>query len=400
MLLHGRKLADTLQIGRLETYVSGWKCLAMRPSDRGGWAFPLEGPGGLRVTLTITPHGPDRPHWRRIGGLSLTYSRTQGEMDRIMPVLEALAATLETEGLPPAMKESVHALPSLLTALFSLDEPDPFFQHHWGIAPLHVTGSLPRLGELSTDPLLASWETLREVHTGETIGTWVAENGDPTEEALPREQLMDRRNEGWVTTLLHVERDVPVVDQWCHALADALGTAPGSVRCASFSALPGRGVCKHWDADDLILIQLRGTKRWRIAPNTQLEHPTSNCLPPHVSREIQRYSKGVFDTKMPTDATSITLQAGDALYLPRGMWHATEDSEEGLSLSFAISRPSWMDVILEALEDLLIQNPAFREAAESRTSLDKVRELLSLLGPSLDNLDPEQILQALTKRRR
>jgi len=400
MLLHGRKLAEALGLGSMDAHASGWRCRGARAGENGGWEFPLEGPDDQSVTLSVATYVDDRPTWRRIGDLSLTYARLAGNEERIRPVLDTLADALERSGFPREDGDSVHSQPSLLSALFALPSPEAFFRDSWSQAPLHGVGALHRLGELSEDPRLSSWDTLQDAHTGETIGTWVDEEGIPTEEPIPRDQVLSRRDAGWVTTLLHVERDVPVVAQWCRSLARALGTAPDSVRCGSFSANPGHGVCKHWDAEDLFLVQLRGSKRWIIAPNQDVQHPTTNCLPPHTSRELERYSTPAFGTTMPADSTTLTLNAGDVLYLPRATWHTTEDSRDGLSLSFAVSRPSWMEVVLDALEDHLIQEPAWREAAWSAAPLEKIQTLLKRLPTDWRALDPEQLRARLQRKRR
>jgi hypothetical protein len=59
-----------------------------------------------------------------------------------------------------------------------------------------------------------------------------------------------------------------------------------------------------------------------------------------------------------------------------------------------------MEVFLDALEDHLIQEPAWREAAWSAAPLEKIQTLLKRLPTDWRALDPEQLRARLQRKRR
>lgn len=81
----------------------------------------------------------------------------------------------------------------------------------------------------------------------------------------------------------------------------------------------------HYDADDVIILQTVGSKQYYLRQNTVVALAAA-ALPMDFTEVLRESS--------PTMAC--TLQAGDALYLPRGMWHAARAIDESFSISLGL----------------------------------------------------------------
>ena len=92
------------------------------------------------------------------------------------------------------------------------------------------------------------------------------------------------------------------------------------------------GFDAHFDHHDVLVLQVRGRKRWRVA-EPEFEKPVlrNHKMPGPVEEKFK------FDT---------ILESGDVLYLPRGWWHeATPLGEESLHITIAITCPTARDAL-------------------------------------------------------
>ena len=136
---------------------------------------------------------------------------------------------------------------------------------------------------------------------------------------------------------------------FCRLLEAALGHAVQANAYYTPSGSQGFGV--HHDTHDVLVLQVAGTKRWRLY-DPLLEPPLKH----------QRYSRTLGEHGPPTD--ELELRAGDTLYLPRGWLHEAETSStDSLHLTIGITAYTWLDAVKDALaecEDEL----AFRRGAD------------------------------------
>jgi 50S ribosomal protein L16 3-hydroxylase len=194
----------------------------------------------------------------------------------------------------------------------------------------------------------------------------------------------------------------PLVEQWRQTLAAHLGRHPSNYLCSLFASQPNRKTGAHFDELENFTIQLRGTKRWRIAENRNASLPTVNFSMGGKrahSEELWLYAEQPMPETMPA-YREVTLTPGSILYLPRGTWHeVVAPDEESLSLLVAFPSVTWIDALLPALRTLLVQRPMWREHAVFEVGPDaaaaqaaKVRELWADLGRVLDAADPRWLL--------
>ena len=141
-----------------------------------------------------------------------------------------------------------------------------------------------------------------------------------------------------------------------------LGLPPGSARASVFSSPRSDGLSEHFDAQDLFSIQLQGTKRFRIAPVRDLRYPCGTQFVPSTEPFDFLYPQagGGFPDAAEAEFTTVDMEPGSVLFLPRGTWHATESGGDSLSVSIGLFVPSAADCVLEQLQLLLMQEPQWR----------------------------------------
>jgi hypothetical protein len=156
----------------------------------------------------------------------------------------------------------------------------------------------------------------------------------------------------------------------------------------------------HFDATESIIIQVRGTKIWRLAKNEivdPLKHAARGGEPPPALR-LHHHGDWPRDTP-PSGEIEIEAHAGSVLYLPRGFWHETATVEDSLSLHFHYGTEAFLDVLWPVLYRELARDPAWRRAAWGpngrRTDEEAqahVTELLAKAARVLSQMQSEDVL--------
>jgi len=112
-----------------------------------------------------------------------------------------------------------------------------------------------------------------------------------------------------------------------------------------------QGFPPHYDNHDVFVMQISGSKAWRIY-GTPVETPFRGEqfeLGRHVAGEVTQ---------------SFTLNAGDCLYLPRGLMHDAENvgAEPSLHITVGLITKTWADLLLESISELALTSPDFRRS--------------------------------------
>lgn len=126
----------------------------------------------------------------------------------------------------------------------------------------------------------------------------------------------------------------------CHIQTNIYLTPPGH-----------QGFATHYDNHDVFVLQLSGAKHWRLY-GTPIDIPYRG----------EGFTLGQHDPGEITD--SLTLNAGDCLYLPRGVMHDAPNAGDAPSLHITVGliTRTWADLMLEAVSELAISEPAFRRS--------------------------------------
>ena len=165
---------------------------------------------------------------------------------------------------------------------------------------------------------------------------------------------------------------------FCRHLERALGH-PVQTN-AYYTPQGSQGFAVHHDTHDVFVLQVAGTKRWRLY-EPLVELPLEN----------QRWSKELGEPGEPSE--DLTLRAGDTLYLPRGWPHEAATSEaDSLHLTVGIKAYTWMDAFKEAVADCA-EELEFRRAvpADGIGGEDLVERLR-------ERLDPDTVSARMSRR--
>jgi 50S ribosomal protein L16 3-hydroxylase len=252
-----------------------------------------------------------------------------------------------------------------LSALLSPKSAQDFFSTAWPEKPFVVENlsesisaftSLPFLQSL--DAMLAVWPHSVQVHLPDVSD----EASSIDVSASAAKKLFDNH----LSLLFNqAERLSPVLKDWLSAVQAELGLpAMTYARCMVYATPDGKGTAPHFDQNINFVLQLTGTKKWWVAKNENVTHPSERHtagLPVHS--ELASYAKLPFPKSMPSHQKSIVLKPGSLLFVPQGYWHSTEAKGEALSLNFTFSQPSYADLFLAALRSRLLLSPEWRECA-------------------------------------
>jgi hypothetical protein len=110
-----------------------------------------------------------------------------------------------------------------------------------------------------------------------------------------------------------------------------------------------QGFPAHYDTHDVFVLQVEGTKTWRIYEDSPVILPTKQM-------EFQKEKHPA-----PEDFTALELKKGDVLYIPRGMMHdAQTNSDLSVHVTLGWLGYTWTDVLVQMLLEFSKNNAAPR----------------------------------------
>jgi ribosomal protein L16 Arg81 hydroxylase len=179
---------------------------------------------------------------------------------------------------------------------------------------------------------------------------------------------------GFSVVVLHLDEHVPALAAVCDEIRSR--TLEGSFVGVVVTSGTGAGAFPvHYDPEDLVILQVEGTKRWQI-----FGPPVSNPVR-HMPKQSPPGTEPIFDE---------VLEPGDLLFVPGGNWH---HCESGLSTSvhlgiFFLPPTSWHaanEVVRSLLSKELFRTPLTRldgaaaleevEAEVKSRLIERIREL-------------------------
>lgn len=189
--------------------------------------------------------------------------------------------------------------------------------------------------------------------------------------------------------LQEVERFWPPLATLTAALTRELGFAFWANVYVSPPA--ARGLPAHFDHHDVFVLQVAGAKRWRL-------YPAPVVLPDErwPAAEVSIDTSG-----MPSH--DVTLAAGDLMYLPRGVVHVAETSDEpSIHITIGQQPVTLHDWLMEASSETrgeLRANEGLRRSVPIGALVDRAAETsLEAAYAELGRLAPRDLLAAALDR--
>lgn len=117
-----------------------------------------------------------------------------------------------------------------------------------------------------------------------------------------------------------------------------------------------QGLDPHYEKHNVVAIQLHGSKTWEVFPARLPCSIVNSHVPP---------------SEITSPGRKIQLNAGDVLYLPRGVIHrATASQETSLHLCIFVTVYRWLDLLTAAIESAALDEITLRQAIPPGTLLD------------------------------
>jgi hypothetical protein len=158
-----------------------------------------------------------------------------------------------------------------------------------------------------------------------------------------------------------------------------------------------KGFATHYDTHDVFVLQVDGTKRWRIHPPV-LPEPLERQAWGGRADEVGAVADG-------PAALDVVLAPGDALYLPRGWLHSAQaQGERSLHLTFgvrALTRYALVEELLRLAADdqrLRATLPFAMDVADPEAVAPELTETVEALRDWLLSADPATVAARLRDR--
>lgn len=250
---------------------------------------------------------------------------------------------------------------------------EAFLQEFWGKRFTRLPGTPGRFRDLlswsEVNGLLQKHRLepprLRLVRSGEFApkASFLRYEGGRVPFIVP-EKLSERLREGYTLIVDAVDDMAGGVMQLAEDFERALHESVQVNMYAGWREL--QGFHRHCDTHDVVILQVFGTKYWRVYEGGR-EHPLKNDIVANDEKPEKVVWEGV-------------LEDGDALYIPRGMWHeASGVGEVTLHLTFGIHQRTGITLMesltqqLRASVDFRAPLPRFGTKEERRARLAELR---------------------------
>lgn len=277
-------------------------------------------------------------------------------------------------------------------------EPQRFFEDYFEQRILH-------LAERRADyykPVFSAAAFEQVVHQGRT-GCQLVEQGRKVEAAPGRDLagrlaaayrggatvVIDRVQEAW----LPLHRLLRQVEQ----------NLRGAVS-ANLYLTPERsqGFAAHIDRHDTLILQIEGSKHWRLYQ----EEPVGAAALAEVRALIADEGTDAAGRWLGEPARELELRSGEALYIPRGVFHeAAAGARASMHVTIGWSPYAWKDLLIDLVEQAAERNPELQRSvprlgsagkADGRHHLDSAArgQLADHLAELPRGLDIDELLES------
>jgi Cupin-like domain len=129
---------------------------------------------------------------------------------------------------------------------------------------------------------------------------------------------------------------------------------------------PGHVTSTHFDRQDAIVVQVAGSKDWTLFPRQRINPLSEVPVLPFETAEPALLRLGRHrpeERKLATEQRTIRLEAGDLLYLPRGLYHEVRTADcFSFHVTLAVRTVTYVDLLTAALTRYAQTEPALRAA--------------------------------------
>lgn len=258
---------------------------------------------------------------------------------------------------------------------------DSFFKLHWPAKPLFQPAIANKLEFLHSLPQLQSLEKLLDERVLPVRACLPDFNDEVSSIFVNAQDAIKAYRNSMTLVFDGMHTQSSFLQESLNAVQRDLGLPTGgesnltNARVMAYATPAGGTTRLHFDANANFVIQLAGTKRWRILPNDSVKHPTDRYTSGtgEISIALERQCEAMLLDELPENYIECVMKPGSVLFVPRGYWHETLAEEDSLSLNFTFGQPTWADILTLTLREHLHQSAAWRELADGVESDDPTR---------------------------
>lgn len=264
---------------------------------------------------------------------------------------------------------------------------EEFFDSHWPYEPLFLPAMPGKLQELFDLPQLQELENIIAARHRKVRACLPDFDDEYSSIHLdPQDALKAYRNNMTLVFDSMQTQDATIAKTLKNIRSD-LGLVTGGeennlckARSIAYATPAGCGTRLHFDANANFVIQIKGSKTWRLAPNESVDCPTERFTTgsEEMPAALEHQCHAPLIDVLPEDSMEVVMEPGCVLFVPRGYWHETTTEEDSLSLNFTFSQPTWADVFTKSLQEILLRSPEWRELADGLEGTDEARKELAV----------------------
>jgi ribosomal protein L16 Arg81 hydroxylase len=212
----------------------------------------------------------------------------------------------------------------------------------------------------------------------------VIQGATVTDVVIP-EKVYSLYRAGATLTWCSLNQVTPTLRSFTRIISDKMAVRTDSV--AFLTPAGKKGYLPHHDPVDLFIVQLEGTKAWKLW----------NPGPDRLGT-----AEGYTEEALGEPAIETVLGPGDILYLPYGTPHAAAALDEAsLHLSIMMRPRRWQDLLMETVERM-VEAPEFYDyphigAARTQATEAEFSAKMSLLAAKMAELAPAAELNRLAQ---
>lgn len=261
---------------------------------------------------------------------------------------------------------------------------DDFLTSHWPHKPLFIPANAAKIENLLSLPQLQSLENLIAARTTKVRACLPDFDDEYSSIMVETSDAMKVYQNSMTLVFDSMQKQSPEIAESLKQITQDLGLVIGSydhnlcqARSIAYATPAWCGTRLHFDANANFIIQISGTKKWTLAVNNSVVHPTerftTGSLEMPLALEKQCHAELLHEA--PEDAVEYLMEPGSVLFVPRGVWHETTTEEDSLSLNFTFSQPSWADVFSKSIHAYLLNSSEWRALCQGIGSSEESQQI-------------------------
>ena len=233
---------------------------------------------------------------------------------------------------------------------------ETFWERHWQEEPLFVQRPAERLRHRHLVSVEDLDPIIRQARRNESDQSILVVKDSFKQTIQVFDQLSSAYLTGHSLVIHTVELFWPPIAVLCHSLWDIFLYPSVNIYLTPPS---GAAFPVHTDAQDTFILQIAGEKRWRLFKPPILHPNQEQMLGKIPERPLSLEELGA-------PFLDLLVRPGDVIYIPRGWPHVATTPPGQMAMHLTLTIPThaytWGKVLTAAVDDVLEENPEFRNA--------------------------------------